>query len=94
MWRDPKSRGCRSWILPQGYLPVIDGSRPGWWCKSLRKNSVQKVSASEGPISMPSTSRRPSLLTARRGLRGVKLVLIFDGHEGIKAAIAKVLHAS
>jgi hypothetical protein len=30
---------------------------------SLRKNSVQKVSASEGPISMPSTSRRPSLLT-------------------------------
>jgi hypothetical protein len=30
---------------------------------SFRKNSVQKVSASEGPISMPSTSRRPSLLT-------------------------------
>jgi putative transposase len=30
---------------------------------------------------------------ARRGLRGVKLV-ISDGHEGIKAAVAKVLHAS
>ena len=31
--------------------------------RSLRKNSVQNVSASEGPISMPSTSRRPSVLT-------------------------------
>src|SRR5213078_5339708 len=30
---------------------------------------------------------------ARRGLRGVKLV-ISDCHEGIKAAVAKVLHAS
>jgi putative transposase len=30
---------------------------------------------------------------ARRSLRGVKLV-ISDAHEGIKAAIAKVLHAS
>lgn len=30
---------------------------------------------------------------ARRGLRGVKLV-ISDAHEGIKAAIAKVFHAS
>jgi putative transposase len=30
---------------------------------------------------------------ARRGLRGVKLV-ISDGHQGIKAAVAKVLHAS
>jgi putative transposase len=30
---------------------------------------------------------------ARRGLRGVKLV-ISDAHESIKAAIAKVLHAS
>ena len=30
---------------------------------------------------------------ARRGLRGVKLV-ISDAHEGIKAAIAKVMHAS
>jgi transposase-like protein len=29
---------------------------------------------------------------ARRGLRGVKLV-ISDAHEGIKAAVAKVLHA-
>ena len=29
----------------------------------------------------------------RRGLRGVKLV-ISDGHEGIKAAVAKVLNAS
>src|ERR1700748_2173716 len=30
---------------------------------SLRRNSVQKVSASEGPMSMPKTSRRPSLFT-------------------------------
>jgi putative transposase len=30
---------------------------------------------------------------ARRGLRGVKLV-ISDAHEGIKAAVAKLLHAS
>jgi putative transposase len=30
---------------------------------------------------------------ARRGLRGVKLI-ISDAHEGIKAAVAKVLHAS
>jgi putative transposase len=30
---------------------------------------------------------------ARRGLRGVKLV-ISDAHEGIKAAVARVLHAS
>ena len=31
--------------------------------ESLRKDPVQKVSASEGPISMPSTSRWPSPLT-------------------------------
>src|SRR5467141_1108067 len=31
---------------------------------SERRNSIQKVSASEAPIAMPSTSRRPSLLTA------------------------------
>ncbi len=30
---------------------------------------------------------------ARRGLRGVKLV-ISDGHEGLKAAVSRVLHAS
>jgi hypothetical protein len=30
---------------------------------SLRKNSLQKVSTSDGPMSMPSTSRRPSALT-------------------------------
>src|SRR5262249_13828161 len=30
---------------------------------------------------------------ARRGLRGVKLA-ISDAHEGLKAAVAKVLHAS
>ena len=30
---------------------------------SLRRKAVQKVSASEGPTSMPSTSRRPSVLT-------------------------------
>src|SRR5579883_2440595 len=30
---------------------------------------------------------------ARRGLRGVKLV-ISDAHEGLKASVAKVLHAS
>lgn len=30
---------------------------------------------------------------ARRGLRGVKLV-VSDGHDGLKAAVARVLHAS
>jgi putative transposase len=30
---------------------------------------------------------------ARRGLRGIKLV-ISDAHEGLKAAVSKVLHAS
>jgi hypothetical protein len=30
---------------------------------SLRRKAVQKGSASEAPMSMPSTSRRPSLLT-------------------------------
>ena len=30
---------------------------------SLRRKAVQNVSASEGPTSMPNTSRRPSLLT-------------------------------
>jgi putative transposase len=30
---------------------------------------------------------------ARRGLRGVKLA-ISDAHEGLKAAVAKVLHAT
>jgi transposase-like protein len=30
---------------------------------------------------------------ARRGLRGVKLA-IFDAHEGLKAVVAKVLHAT
>src|SRR3954466_5359112 len=30
---------------------------------SLRRNAVQNVSASDGPMSMPRTSRRPSLLT-------------------------------
>ena len=30
---------------------------------SWRRNSIQKVSASEAPIIMPSTSRRPSVLT-------------------------------
>jgi hypothetical protein len=31
---------------------------------SRRRNSTQKVSASEAPIAMPRTSRRPSVLTA------------------------------
>jgi hypothetical protein len=30
----------------------------------LRRKSTQNVSASEAPIAMPSTSRRPSVLTA------------------------------
>jgi hypothetical protein len=31
---------------------------------SRRRKSTQKVSASEAPIAMPSTSQRPSVLTA------------------------------
>jgi putative transposase len=38
-------------------------------------------------------TRRNTLSLARRGLRGVKRV-ISDAHEGLKAAVAKVLHAS
>src|ERR1700683_136960 len=38
--------------------------------RSLRKNSVQKVSASEGPMSMPSTSRRPSEFTPTATITG------------------------
>ena len=30
---------------------------------NLRRKPVQEVSASDGPMSMPSTSRRPSVLT-------------------------------
>ena len=42
----------------------------------------------------PRPSRPPSFRElARRGLRGVKLV-ISDAHEGIKAAVAKVLNAA
>jgi transposase-like protein len=58
-----------------------------------------------GPDWKPITPKRGSFLhadshwtaflrkLARRGLRGVKLV-ISDAHEGIKAAVAKVLNAS
>ena len=40
----------------------LDAGRPRRF--SLRRKSIQKVSASEAPIAMPSTSRRPSVLTA------------------------------
>jgi Transposase len=42
-------------------------STAGWARRAhlnWRKNSTQKVSASKAPIAMPSTSRRPLLLTA------------------------------
>ena len=47
------------------------------------RNSMRRVTLAE----------RSLRSLARRGLRGVKLV-ISDAHEGLKAAVAKVLHAS
>jgi hypothetical protein len=41
--------------------PVLHPYRGKLWHFGSRKNSVQKVSVCEGPISTPSTSRRPSL---------------------------------
>ena len=39
--------------------PVLHPYRGKLWHFGSRKNSVQKVSVCEGPISTPSTSRRP-----------------------------------
>ncbi len=63
---------------------------------SLRRKAVQNGSASGGPMSMPSTSRRPSLLTptarplwpARGEARHLRRP------RGLKAAIAKILSAT
>ena len=62
--------------LPCGVQNLGDGSlQPSWASEmtsltprrprraSLRRKSVQKVSASDAPIARPSTSRRPSPLT-------------------------------
>lgn len=54
-----------------------------------RKVLGMRIGPSEGE---PCWTDLPRFL-ARRGLRGVKLV-ISDAHEGIKAAIAKVMHAT
>ena len=45
---------------------------------SLRRNSVQKVSASEGPTSMPSTSRRPSSLTPTAMITAFETMRLFS----------------
>ena len=46
-------------------------------CRSLRRKAVQKASASEGPMSMPSTSRRPSLLTATATITATETTRLF-----------------
>jgi hypothetical protein len=43
---------------------------------SLRRNSTHKVSASEAPIAMPSTSRRPSVLTATAMVTATETILL------------------
>jgi hypothetical protein len=57
------------WVWPDSFLgqwgPINALPAPG---DALRRKAVQKVSASEGLISMPSTSRQPSLLTPFRPL--------------------------
>ena len=46
-----------------------------------------------GPSELRPSGRASCASSARRGLRGVKLV-ISDAHEGLKVAVAKLLHAS
>jgi len=69
---------------------------------SLRRNAVQNGSASEGPMSMPSTSRRPSLLTPtamitatetepQPRLRGTKYQQLVGAGKPAKIAITAVM---
>ena len=44
--------------------------------RSLRRNSTQNVSTSEGPISMPSASRRPSVLTPTATITATETVVV------------------
>lgn len=44
---------------------------------SLRRNPVPNGSASDGPVSMPSTSRRPSLLTPTAIMTANEMILPF-----------------
>ena len=44
---------------------------------SLRRNAVQNVSASDGPMSIPSTSRRPSLLTPTATITATEMMRPF-----------------
>ena len=61
---------------------------------AVNSDCRREVLGSTVGASEAETSWRAFLRTlARRGLRGVKLV-ISDAHEGLKAAVAKVLHAS
>ncbi|EWY40862.1 hypothetical protein N825_33570 [Skermanella stibiiresistens SB22] len=54
-----------SWASEITSLDLIRGLTPERPRRlSLRGKSSQKVSASEQPMSMPSTSRRPSVFTA------------------------------
>jgi hypothetical protein len=71
----PHRGWLRSVIFTASVLGLIALFSPSWASEitsltplrprraRLRRNSVQKVSASEAPIAMPSTSRRPSPLT-------------------------------
>jgi hypothetical protein len=46
-----------------------------------RKNSVQKVSASEGPTPSPRTSRRPSVLTATATVAATETIRAEEGQR-------------
>ena len=58
-WSAPSIRGLDAFVASK--TTSLTPRRPRR--RSLRKNSVQNVSAPEGPMSRPRISRRPSLLT-------------------------------
>ncbi|EME67945.1 transposase, mutator type [Paramagnetospirillum caucaseum] len=64
---------------------IVVGANTAGWCEVLG----MAIGASEAEIFWKDFLRK----LARRGLRGVKLV-VSDPHEGIKAAIAKVFNAT
>jgi transposase-like protein len=77
--KSARAGGSSRWPSPSRSVSTpTDGARCwGWQSAALR----------------PKLSGPTSCALARRGLRGVKLV-ISDAHEGLKAAIARVLNAT
>jgi len=78
-------------IVVRGALVASQGKGQSW---EVVADSIEIVGASDDSYPLQKKGHTPEFLRelARRGLRGVKLV-ISDAHEGLKAAVAKVLHA-